>query len=194
MTHPQTVKQYRKFFADLGISHLEIKEKYGDLRKRETWEKAYDDYTYPNLPVIKAINEAIQQKAIPVISDVNETPVMEVVEVVEVSEVIESSSTSEENPELVPTPRPFSVMDRVDGATLGNFCHVGVAGNPKLVPATQKPHSEGVKTPSNKILTLQKLGKSTLGYWVNLPTETSFQQRSKCCGARSPPNLRLLLM
>ncbi len=192
MTHPQTVKQYRKFFADLGISHLEIKEKYGDLRKRETWEKAYDDYTYPNLPVIKAINEAIQQKAIPVISDVNETPVMEVVEVVEVSEVIESSSTSEENPELVPTPRPFSVMDRLNGATLGNFYQVGVAGKPKLVPATQHSPPPKVKISSSKILALQKLGKSTLSFWVNLPTKISFQQRSKCTLARSPPSLRLL--
>ncbi len=102
MTHPQTVKQYRKFFEDLGISHLDIKEKYGDLRKRGTWEKAYDDYTYPNLPIIKAINEAIAQKAIPVISKPATVCVAKVIEALEVLEFVESFSTLEEKPGLIP--------------------------------------------------------------------------------------------
>ncbi len=71
------------------------------MRKRETWEKAYCDYTYPNLPIIKAINEAIAQKAIPVIYECTETSAVEAVEVVEVVEVVKSFSTLEPKPELV---------------------------------------------------------------------------------------------
>ncbi len=81
---------------------------------------------------------------------------------------------------------------KLTNATSGNFYQVGVAGNPKLVPIPQHSPPPKVKTPSNKILTLQKLGKSTLGYWVSLPTETSFQQHLLRCGARSPPSFKLL--
>ncbi|MDJ0553498.1 MAG: hypothetical protein QNJ68_03480 [Microcoleaceae cyanobacterium MO_207.B10] len=122
MTHPQTVKQYRKFFTNLGISHLEIKEKFGDLRKRETWERAYSDYTYPNLPIIKAIDEAIAQKAVLAIPECAETPV---VEVMEVSEVVENEAFPTESlmvyffscwkvnqAQKVPTPRPIHSLPR----------------------------------------------------------------------------------
>ncbi|WP_202224414.1 hypothetical protein [Okeania sp. KiyG1] len=55
MAQPQTVPQYRKFFIQEGISPLEIKAKYGDLRLRDTWKKAYSEYTYGRLPIIQAI-------------------------------------------------------------------------------------------------------------------------------------------
>lgn len=51
MMHPQTIEQYRKFFKRLGISRLEIREKYGDLRKRETWEKAIVPLAFRELEV-----------------------------------------------------------------------------------------------------------------------------------------------
>ena len=56
MTQPNTLRQYKKFFANLGISWLDIRAKYGDLRKLATWKQAYSDYTYEKLPLIKFLD------------------------------------------------------------------------------------------------------------------------------------------
>ncbi|NEP82058.1 MAG: hypothetical protein F6K39_30295 [Okeania sp. SIO3B3] len=57
MEQPYTVRQYRKFFTKIGIPHLDIRDKYGDLRLNETWKQAYSDYTYERLPLIQAISQ-----------------------------------------------------------------------------------------------------------------------------------------
>lgn len=58
MDKPETVKQYRRYFKELGIDPLIIKEQYGDLRRHSTWAQAYSDIPeYNELPIIKAIRE-----------------------------------------------------------------------------------------------------------------------------------------
>ncbi len=128
MTQPETVKQYRNFFSELGISHLEIKEKYGDLRKRDTWVKAYGDYTIPSLPIIKAINETAMEKADSEVEEPTETLVKGVVEVVGVVKVEKSSSTLEQESKSHPTPTPSVSLSILSLATPGNpYCR-GVLG------------------------------------------------------------------
>lgn len=194
MTNPQTVNQYRKFFTSLGISHLEIKGKYGDLRKRETWEKAYDDYTYPNLPIIKAINEAIAQNANPVIYKCATVCVTKVIKALEVLEFVESSSTLEQKPELVYPKLPQATPSYSSNATPEKVYSLVSAEKPRLPqapPSLLLPPS--LSTP-NQILPPPKLGKPTLGHWVDLPIKIPLQHRDKYCRARSPPSLRLSLV
>ncbi|NEO56573.1 MAG: hypothetical protein F6K54_27960 [Okeania sp. SIO3B5] len=53
----KTVSDFKRFFDNENITRSSIKEQYGDLRLRSTWEQAYSDYTYVRLPIIKAIAE-----------------------------------------------------------------------------------------------------------------------------------------
>ncbi|MGK7954306.1 MAG: hypothetical protein AB4063_03435 [Crocosphaera sp.] len=193
MTHPQTVKQYRKFFANLGISHLEIREKFGDLRKRETWEKAYSDYTYPNLPIIKAIDEAIAQKETQVIFEPATVCVAQVIRALEVLEFVESFSTLEGKPELASPKSPLVPTIYSSNTTPEKADSLVSAETPRLPQATPTLFfPPNLSTPS-QILPLPKLGKPTLGCWVNLPTKISISYRGKFRGGRSPPKLKLSL-
>ena len=187
MTQPKTVSQYRKFFSNLGISHLEIKEKYGDLRKRETWEKAYGDYVIPNLPIIKAINEATRLKSEPANPKPIEVLVIPVVEMVEVPEVVESSSTLEKKSELVATPRPLVALYSPDSKIPGKLYQLEtleVLGGSFAIP--QLPLGGSFFTLNKRFL---NRGGSffTPTRWGNLPIKFPLKLPQKFARERSPP-------
>ena len=103
MTQPNTLRQYKKFFANLGISWLDIRAKYGDLRKLATWKQAYSDYTYEKLPLIKFLDGLAPEET----DFTSPEAIAPPAEVLEVEKTVETVETVvwEDQPTTFPLPK-----------------------------------------------------------------------------------------
>lgn len=160
------------------------------MRRHDTWQKAYGDYTYPNLPIIKAISEAIAEKENQ--KPLKPTPLIdvEVVEVAEVAKTEKSSSTLEETSKLVPSTGHLARTDRVDELTRSNpydFDVLEVDLGVLLTP--QQPLPDRTMPPHKRDL-LPDMGKLTIVQWRGLPLKVSVKFSSIQRRERSPPRYK----